>query len=105
MLQPNFTEEEITHIYQLFMEHPSGTAKRKLHVVYLKALGLPHQEIVRIARVSGDSVTRYLKAYVEGGVTALCSSKYYCCQWPTELSHFWPLILSHFSREKSLIQF
>jgi hypothetical protein len=26
------------------------------------------------------------------------------CQWPTELSHFWPLILSHFSREKSLIQ-
>ena len=78
MLQPNFTEEEIAHIYQLFMEHPSGTAKKKLHVVYLKALGLPHQEIVRIARVSGDSVTRYLKAYVEGGVTALCSSKYYC---------------------------
>lgn len=78
MLQPNFTEEEITHIYQLFMEHPSGTAKKKLHVVYLKALGLPHQEIVRIARVSGDSVTRYLKAYVEGGVTALCSSQHYC---------------------------
>jgi hypothetical protein len=26
------------------------------------------------------------------------------CQWPTELSHFRPLILSHFSREKSLIQ-
>ena len=22
------------------------------------------------------------------------------CQWPTELSHFRPLILSHFSREK-----
>jgi hypothetical protein len=27
------------------------------------------------------------------------------CQWPTELSHYWPLILSHFSREKSLVQF
>ena len=27
------------------------------------------------------------------------------CQWPTELSHFRPLILSHFSREKSLVQF
>jgi hypothetical protein len=27
------------------------------------------------------------------------------CQWPTELSHYWPLILSHFPREKSLIQF
>lgn len=78
MLQPNFTEEEIVHIYQLFMEHPCGAAKKKLHVVYLKALGLPHQEIVRIARVSGDSVTRYLKAYVEGGVAALCSSQRHC---------------------------
>ena len=64
MLQPNFTEEEIAHIYQLFMDHPSETVK-KLHVVYLKALRLPHQEIVRIARVSGDSVTRYLQAYIE----------------------------------------
>lgn len=26
------------------------------------------------------------------------------CQWPTEMSHFRPLILSHFSREKLIIQ-
>lgn len=37
-----------------------GPAKKKLHVVLLKVLGLPHQEIVRIARASGGSVTRYL---------------------------------------------
>lgn len=78
MLQPHFTEKEIDELYRLFMEHPSGAAKKKLYVVYLKALGLPHQDIVRIARVSGDSVTRYLKAYIEGGVTALCSSNLYC---------------------------
>ncbi|MCO6428472.1 helix-turn-helix domain-containing protein [Nitrosomonas communis] len=47
------------------MEHPSGAAKKKLHVVYLKALGLPHQEIIRIARVSEDSVRRYLQAYMK----------------------------------------
>ncbi len=28
MLRPNFTEEEIAHIYQLFMEHPSETVKK-----------------------------------------------------------------------------
>jgi transposase len=78
MLKADFTEEEIEQLYQLFMEHPSGAAKKKLHVVYLKALGLPHQEIVRIARVSGDSVTRYLQAYVKGGVAALSTSQYYC---------------------------
>lgn len=78
MLKPDFTEEEIEQLYRLFMEHPSGAVKKKLHVVYLKALGLPHQDIVRIARVSGDSVTRYLKIYVEGGVSALCATQYYC---------------------------
>lgn len=78
MYNPDFTEEEIDHLYRLFMEHPSGMAKKKLHVLYLKTLGLPHQDIARIARVSGDSVTRYLKAYVEGGVPALCNAQYYC---------------------------
>jgi transposase len=78
MLKPDFTEEEIEQLYRLFMEHPSGAVKKKLHVVYLKSLGLPHQDIIRIARVSGDSVTRYVKAYVEGGVSALCTTQYYC---------------------------
>lgn len=78
MLKLDFTEKDIEQLYRLFMEHPSGAAKKKLHVVYLKALGLSHQDIVRIARVSGDSVTRYLKAYAEGGVAALCSSQLYC---------------------------
>jgi transposase len=78
MLKLDFAEEEIEPLYRQFMEHPSGHAKQKLHVVYLNALGLPHQEIARIARVSGDSVTRYLKAYAEGGVTALCTAQFYC---------------------------
>ena len=57
------------------MEHPSGLTKKKLHAVYLKALGLPHQEIERIARTSADNVTRYLKAYHEGGLASLGVSR------------------------------
>jgi transposase len=71
MLKLDFTETEIEKPYREFMEHPSGPDKKKLLVVYLKALGLPYQEIIRIARVSGDSVTRYLKAYAKGGLAAL----------------------------------
>lgn len=78
MLKLDFTETEIEQLYREFMEHPSGPVKKKLHVVYLKALGLPHQDIVRIARVSGDSVTRYLKTYAKGGLAALCTSLLYC---------------------------
>jgi len=78
MLKLEFTETEIEQIYREFMEHPSGPSKIKLHVVYLKSLGLSHQDIVRIARVSGDSVTRYLKAYAKGGLAALCTSRLHC---------------------------
>ena len=62
MAKLDVTDAEIENLYRLFMEHPSGAAKKKLHVVYLKALGLPHQDIIRIARVSGDSVTRSVRS-------------------------------------------
>ncbi len=57
------------------MEHPPGQAKKKLHAVYLKALGLAHKEIERIARTGADSVTRYLKDYGQGGSAALGVSR------------------------------
>ena len=78
MYELNFTEMEIEQIYQQFMRHPSGLVKKKLHVIYLKALGLPHHEIARIARVSGDSVTRYLKEYSDGGLSAITTLHFNC---------------------------
>ncbi len=71
MLKIDFTEKAINDVYQQFMEHPSGLTKKKLHVVYLKALGLAHNEIERVARTSADSVTRYLKEYAEGGLASM----------------------------------
>jgi transposase len=71
MLNIEYTEAEIEQLYQQFMGHPSGLVKKKLHVIYLKSLGLPHFEIARIARVSGDRVTDYLKEYAEGGLPSI----------------------------------
>ena len=71
MLKIKFTEAKIEQLYQRFMEHPSGLSKKKLHVIYLKSLGLPHYEIARIARISGDRVTAYLKEYDEGGLASI----------------------------------
>ncbi len=75
MLKIDFTEKAIDEVYRQFMEHPSGLIKKKLHVVYLKALGLAHNEIERIARTSADSVTRYLKEYAEGCLAGLGVSR------------------------------
>ena len=71
MLKIKFTEAEVEHLYQRFIEHPYRLVKKKLHVIYLKSLGLPHYEIARIARISGDRVTAYLKEYDEGGLARI----------------------------------
>jgi len=66
-----FTQDEIDEVYHEFMGHPAGSTKKKLHVVYLKSLNLSHQDIVLIARVNADTVTRYLQEYNAGGLTAI----------------------------------
>ena len=71
MLKIQFTAAEVDLLYHQFMEHPSGLVKKKLHVIYLKSLGLPHFEIARITRVSGDRVTDYLKEYDQVGLSGL----------------------------------
>ena len=53
------------------MDHLAGTVKKKQHVVYLISLNLPHQDIALIARVSADTVTRYLQEYGKGGLSAV----------------------------------
>ena len=52
MLKIDFTEKAIDDVYQQFMEQSSGPTKKKLHVVYLKALGFTHKDIERIARIN-----------------------------------------------------
>jgi hypothetical protein len=66
MIKIEFNDQEIERLYQQFMEPPPGLVKKKLHVIYLKSLGLPHHQIALIARVSRDTVTGYLKEYGEG---------------------------------------
>jgi transposase len=71
MLKTKFTQDETDELYYQFMGYPAGAVKKKLHVVYLKSLNLPHQDIALIARVSDDTVTRYLKEFNEGGLDAI----------------------------------
>jgi transposase len=78
MIKIEFNDQEIERLYQQFMEHPPGLVKKKLHVIYLKSLGLPHHQIALIARVSGDTVTGYLKEYGEGGLAAISVVRIHC---------------------------
>ena len=78
MLKTDFTEKTIDPVCQQFMEHPAGVAKKKQHVLYLKALGLAYKGIERIARTSSDSVAGCLKDYKAGGLAAFGLSQTHC---------------------------
>jgi Transposase and inactivated derivatives len=45
--------------------------QRKREVIYLKALGLPHHEISRVAGICENTLLSYVRAYQEGGIEKL----------------------------------
>jgi transposase len=71
MLHIQFTEEEIEQLHDERFHHPDPRVQQHCEIVYLKAMGLPHQDIGRIARVSQPTVRCYLENYQAGGLDKL----------------------------------
>jgi transposase len=77
MIKIDFSEKEIDKLYELAMNHPDSFIRKKFLVLYLKARGLSHKQIAAITRVTDDTVTNYLKEYVEGGVERVLQKRFY----------------------------
>lgn len=77
MIKIDFTEEEIDKLYELAMNHSDFSIRKKCWVLYLKAKGLSHKAIAAITRVTDDTVTHYLKEYVEGGAERVLEKRYH----------------------------
>jgi len=71
MLKLSFTAEIINQLHQERSHHPHPRVRQRMETVYLKALGLSHQEIGRIMRVSQTTLREYLQLYQRGGIEAL----------------------------------
>lgn len=71
MIKLKFTPEIIDQLYQERTRHPHPRVRQRMEAVYLKALGLPHQEIGRIVRISQTTLREYLQMYQRGGIEAL----------------------------------
>lgn len=77
MIQLQFSQEDIDQLYHERTTHPHPRVRQMMEVLYLKALGLPHQEICRITRITPTSLRRYLGLYKEGGIEALKQLNFY----------------------------
>jgi hypothetical protein len=66
MLRIDFTPEEVQRLDEERYPHPHPRVQRKREVIYLKALGLPHHEISRVAGICENTLLSDVRAYQEG---------------------------------------
>ena len=71
MLRVTFSQEEARALARERFHHPHPHVRRKMEALWLKSQGLAHQDIGRLAGVSGKTLRSYLQQYVEGGVAGL----------------------------------
>lgn len=76
MLKLSFTDEIINQLHQERSHHAHPRVRQRMETVYLKALGLPHQQIGHIMRISQTTLREYLQIYQDGGIAALKEVKF-----------------------------
>lgn len=71
MLRLTFTEADKQTLGYERYYHSHPRVRLKMEVLWLKSQGLAHQEIARLAGVSGKTLRSYAREYVEGGIGRL----------------------------------
>jgi transposase len=71
MQRTTFTADDLAAIAFERYHHPEPFVQRKLEVLWLKAQGLTHEAIARLAGVARSSVQRYLRDFRRGGLDAI----------------------------------
>jgi len=77
MLKLEFSTEEIAALHYERFHHPHPRVQLRMEAVYLKSQQLPHQEICRLAGITGNTLRAYLRAYTAGGLARLKQLNFY----------------------------
>ncbi len=75
-IEISFTKSELETLYEGFRNHVHPKVRQRMHVLYLKAIGLPHKQIREICRISKSTLTSYLRRYIKGGIAGLFQLNY-----------------------------
>jgi len=94
MIKLDFSAAEIKALHYERYHHPHPRVQRKMEVLWLKSQGVAHKEIVRLSGVSAMTVTRYLRAYEEGGLEQLREVRFY--RPASELKAYEQTLEAHF---------
>lgn len=76
MIRIEFEQSVIDQLEQERWQHPDRRVQRRLHALYYKALGYPHQDIMRLVGVSAKTLRTFLRLYQDGGLAELKTLHY-----------------------------
>jgi transposase len=76
MIRIEFQAIEIEQLEKERWQHADPRVQRRLHALYYKALGYPHQEIMRLVGVSAKTLRSFLRLYQAGGLDELKTLHY-----------------------------
>jgi transposase len=71
MLNISFEAEALEAIKFDRFHHPHPRVQQKMWTLWLKACGLPHNQICQLVDITENTLRSYLEDYVQGGVEAL----------------------------------
>lgn len=77
MIKIEFTEKDIKTIQYERYHHPHPRVQLKMEVLWLKSQNLPHNEICRLASVTGNTLRKYLADFQEGGLEKIMKVNFY----------------------------
>ena len=71
MLRLQFSKSDQQALNYERYHHPHSRVQQRMEALWLKSQGIPHHQIARLCRISGNTLRAYLKQYQAGGVDAL----------------------------------
>lgn len=77
MLEVKINEDDKKTIAHERYYNPHAHIRRKMEVLHLKSLGLPHHLISTISGVTPNTMLTYFKEYVSGGLDKIRELKFY----------------------------
>ena len=77
MYSLNLTEEQLNTVFQNMSSHANKRVRQKCMVIYFKAHRYANKEIAKLLRIDEDSVTNYVKKYLQYGLEALIEENPY----------------------------
>lgn len=77
MYSLNLTSAELDRVFENMQSHSNERSRRKCMVIYLRANNYSNKEVAKLLRIDEDTITNYVKKYINGGLEDLLKENFY----------------------------